>query len=123
MANLQNRGFLVKTNVGAESSKDSLLLEDKNFNYSITRYPLDLGTANFGKGHYIVFHILQQRQSQYKTQNNPTGAESVTNVGFENRLRNTAGGGYWNETAGEVATEIIKVFSPTVSSVTPNDKI
>ena len=122
MANLQNRGFLVKTNVGAESSKDSLLLEDKNFNYSITRYPLDLGTANFGKGHYIVFHILQQRQSQYKTQNNPTGAESITNVTFEKRLERTAGGGSWNETAGELATEVIKLFSPTVSSVTPNDK-
>jgi hypothetical protein len=122
MANLQNRGFLVKTNAGVESSRDTLLLEDKNFNYRITRYPLDLGTASFGKGHYIVFHILQQRQSQYKTQNNPTGGEAKTSVVFEKEAERQAGGGAWNETAGELATEAIKLFSGITSTVGSESK-
>jgi hypothetical protein len=119
MANLKNRGFLVKTTVGTESSKDSLLLKDKNFNYSITRYPLDLGTANFGKGHYIIFHILQQRQSQYKTQNNPTGREAISSVGLEKRFERQAGGGSVNETAGELLTEVIRLVNGTNSTLTP----
>jgi hypothetical protein len=46
----------------------SKLLEDKQFDYSITRYPLNLGGQSQGRSHYIVFHILEQRKSQYSTE-------------------------------------------------------
>ena len=130
MANILNRGFLVKKNNKgdfhtSEKSSDSKLLEDKKFNYSITRYPQDLGTAGYGQGHYIVFHILQQRKSQYKTTENPTGGDAITNVLMENRLRTNASGnsndGYWNISAGELGTEIIKFVSGVQTSTKPND--
>jgi hypothetical protein len=99
MANTLNRGFLIKeeNKLSTETSKNAFLLNDKNFDYNITRYPHDLGLAEFGKGHYIVFHVLQQRESQYKTQNNPTGGEAVFNGKLEAATRSVAGGGYYNE--------------------------
>jgi hypothetical protein len=118
MANLQNRGFLVKTTVGTESSRDSLLLEDKNFNYSITRYPQDLGTASFGRGHYIIFHVLQQRQSQYKTPNNPTGGEATSNYALDARLRGPSA----FQNAGELLEEFYKFSSPTQTTNTTNSE-
>ena len=48
------------------------LLESR-YAYNIYRYPEDLGSAD--KGHYIVFHINQQKQTQFKGQttgDNPT---------------------------------------------------
>lgn len=41
------------------------LLGGNGYQYNILRYPADLG--NYGKGHYMVIHINQQRKSQFKT--------------------------------------------------------
>ena len=54
------------TNSGTTNSLSNLLA-NKTFDYNITKYPLDLGAAGQGRSHYIVFHILEQRKSQYKT--------------------------------------------------------
>lgn len=54
------------TNSGTTNSLSNLLA-NKTFDYNITKYPLDLGAAGHGRSHYIVFHILEQRKSQYKT--------------------------------------------------------
>jgi hypothetical protein len=63
----RNIPFGIKdTNSGTTNSL-SKLLQDQKFDYNITKYPLDLGAAGQGRSHYIVFHILEQRKSQYKT--------------------------------------------------------
>jgi len=122
MANTKNRGFLIKENVGIESSRQTALLQDKNFDYNLTRYPLNLGTANFGRGHYIIFHILQQRESQYKTQDNPTGPEGIINSGLESRLKRTAGGGDVNGNAGEGVESVYDFAFGQGTTVDPKDR-
>ena len=70
MATTPNRfiEFGIKdTNSGTTNSL-SKLLQDRQFDYNITRYPLNLGVEGQGRSHYIVFHILEQRKSQYSTE-------------------------------------------------------
>jgi hypothetical protein len=67
------------TNSGAKNSL-SKLLQEKKFDYNITKYPLDLGAAGQGRSHYIVFHILEQRKSQYRTSQVTGEGSTIANV-------------------------------------------
>jgi hypothetical protein len=49
------------TGVGAADR----LLNDKTKSYNILKYPLDLGSS--GTGHYIVFHVNEQRKTQFQS--------------------------------------------------------
>jgi hypothetical protein len=59
--------------------ESSVVLESK-YPYDIYRYPRDLGAID--KGHYMVFHINQQRQSNFKTAEVPNDKPTV----IQNRL-------------------------------------
>jgi len=86
--------FGVKNTNSETTSPLSNLLANKKFDYNITKYPLDLGAAGQGRSHYIVFHILEQRKSQYKTDSVDSGdaGENSFNLEKENaRLREQAG--------------------------------
>jgi hypothetical protein len=81
------------TNSGTTNSL-SKLLEDQKFDYNITKYPLNLGGSGQGVSHYIVFHILEQRKSQYKTDsvNSSDAGENSFNSEKNNaRLREATG--------------------------------
>jgi hypothetical protein len=86
--------FGVKNTNSETTSPLSNLLANKKFDYNITKYPLDLGAAGQGRSHYIVFHILEQRKSQYKTDsvNSSDAGENSFNSEKNNaRLREQAG--------------------------------
>ena len=53
-------------------------LSGSGYNYSILRYPSDLG--NYDKGHYILLHINQQKLTQFETltTGDQTSAEALT---------------------------------------------
>ena len=102
------RDILTK-NYGTGSSNElSKLIQDKSFNYNVSRYPLDLGTEGSGKSHYIIFHILQQRESQYKTQNVPLDQGGTINYEYEKLQQEIDSGGVLiNRTAGAVGKGFI----------------
>ena len=78
------------TNSGTTNSL-SKLLRDETFNYNITKYPLNLGGTGQGRSHYIVFHILEQRKSQYTTDQ---GNAATGSTAYETeRARNLAAAG------------------------------
>ena len=70
------------TNSGTTNSLSNLLA-NKTFDYNITKYPLDLGAAGQGRSHYIVFHILEQRKSQYKTDTVNSGDAGEDSFNYE----------------------------------------
>jgi len=70
------------TNSGTTNSLSNLLA-NKKFDYNITKYPLDLGAAGQGRSHYIVFHILEQRKSQYKTDSVDSGDAGENSFNYE----------------------------------------
>ena len=87
----RNIPFGIKdTNSGTTNSL-SKLLQDQKFDYNITKYPLDLGAAGQGRSHYIVFHILEQRKSQYTT-GKATGEGS--NIAYVNETQKSGQNGY-----------------------------
>lgn len=45
------------------------LILNQRGKYKISKYPLDVG--NYDKGHYMIFHINQQRESQFKDKIGP----------------------------------------------------
>jgi hypothetical protein len=83
------------------------LSDDKSFDYKITRYPEDLGSSS--RNHYIMFHILQQRESQYKT-------SEVSNSDFAARTENERRGSYVNTPFGSVVKKGAELFTPTTNS-------
>ena len=102
------------TNSGPTNSLSSLLA-NKTFDYNITKYPLDLGAAGQGRSHYIVFHILEQRKSQYKTDsvNSGDAGENATAVERNNaKLFNDVG-----SSTVSLAAEGVDAISPFVSRV------
>jgi len=72
--------FGVKDTNSQTTSPISKLLQEKKFDYNITKYPLDLGAAGQGRSHYIVFHILEQRKSQYRTSQVTGEGSTIANV-------------------------------------------
>lgn len=62
------------------SGSSSQLLGEGKYGYNVMRYPSDLGT--YGKGHYIVFHVNEQRKSEFKTGPVNNGDEPTI---FQNR--------------------------------------
>ena len=103
------RDILIKDYGTSSSSLDdnSDSMKSKSFNYQITRYPQDLGSAS--KSHYIMFHILQQRESQYKTQ-------EVSGGDFAARTENERRGPYVNQFVGASLGAASKLFTPTTTS-------
>jgi hypothetical protein len=97
------------TNSGTTNSLSSLLA-NKTFDYNITKYPLDLGAAGQGRSHYIVFHILEQRKSQYKTDsvNSGDAGENATAAERNNaKLRNDVG-----SSTVSLAEDTVEVITP-----------
>ena len=108
MAN-SNRDILVKDYGVGSSSKIKELMGGKDFGYNIIQYPDNLGTEGFGRSHYIMFHILQQRESQYKTQ-------EVSGGEFSAKTENTRRGSYVNTPFGSVVEGAATLFTPTTNS-------
>jgi hypothetical protein len=83
------------TNSGTTNSlSNTRLLANKKFDYNITRYPINLGGSGQGVSHYIVFHILEQRKSQYKTdtvKSGDAGEDSFGNERDNARIREVNG--------------------------------
>jgi hypothetical protein len=106
-------------NTGTTNSL-SKLLQDRNFDYNITKYPLNLGGAGQGSSHYIIFHILEQKKSQYRSQNNPTGAEGATSFEKEKvRVQYATGqdiGQGIAQLKGDVGPLLTKLITPTTNS-------
>ena len=92
------------TNSGTTNSL-SRLLRDQTFDYNITKYPLNLGGAGQGRSHYIVFHILEQRKSQYTT-GKVTGDRST--IGYVNETQRSGQNEYVNTIgqAGDVVVDL-----------------
>jgi len=102
------------TNSGTTNSL-SKLLEDQKFDYNITKYPLNLGGSGQGVSHYIVFHILEQRKSQYKTDQVTgvdAGESAIANERDNARLQESTG-----SSAIRIAAEGVDAISPFVSRV------
>ena len=59
---LTDINFNQKSRVGGAADD----LVGSKYNYNTYRYPLDLG--NYDKGHYMVIHINEQRETQFKGQ-------------------------------------------------------
>jgi hypothetical protein len=102
------------TNSGTTNSL-SKLLEDQKFDYNITKYPLNLGGEGQGVSHYIVFHILEQRKSQYKTDQVTgvdAGESAIGNERDNARIIDVNGA-----PAQRLAAEGVDAISPFVSRV------
>jgi hypothetical protein len=110
---------IIDVNTGTTNSL-SKLLQDRNFDYNITKYPLNLGGAGQGSSHYIIFHILEQKKSQYRSQNNPTGAEGATSFEKEKvRVQYATGqdiGQGIAQLKGDVGPLLTKLITPTTNS-------
>ena len=78
-------------------------MRDQTFDYNITKYPLNLGGTGQGRSHYIVFHILEQRKSQYTT-GKVTGDRST--IGYVNETQRSGQNEYVN-TIGQTGDVVL----------------
>jgi len=99
------RDILIRDYGTGTSNEVSRLMQDKSFNYNITRYPLDLGVQGSGRNHYIIFHILQQRESQYKS--------AVSGEGINAKTENERRGSYVNSGVASTTKAVNSIFNPT----------
>lgn len=94
-----------------KSSPRNSLIQDETFPYNITRYPLNLGSR--GRSHYIVFHVLEQRKSQYKT-DVVSGDNGVTNFEKEKSREIVAAGRQATSFGGLVVPPLLNAIQSTV---------
>ena len=107
------------TNSGTTNSL-SRLLRDQKFDYNITKYPLNLGASGQGRSHYIVFHILEQRKSQYttgKVTSNDPGPRA-TNLEIENARIREATGASTIELGAEGAEAVVDFVETGYNKIT-----
>ena len=62
------------------------LISNRSGQYEIVKYPIDLG--NYDKGHYMIIHINQQRETQFKLPQGPDLPTIIANQRATGLTRN-----------------------------------
>ncbi len=88
-------------------SADNLV--NSQYNYNTFRYPLDLG--NFDKGHYMVIHINEQRETQFKGKTVSDTPTVIQNRNAQSAIRGSTNLGGNIKTVSEVSSDVVKRIS------------
>ena len=102
-----------KQRVGGAADK----LVGSQYNYNTFRYPLDLG--NYDKGHYMVIHINEQRETQFKGKTTSDIPTVISNKNSQSAIRGSTNLGGNIKTISEVSSDAWKRISDndTVKSI------
>jgi hypothetical protein len=91
-----------KQRVGGSADK----LVGSQYNYNTFRYPLDLG--NYDKGHYMVIHINEQRETQFKGKTTSDIPTVINNKNSQTAIRGSTNLGGNIKTVSEVSSDAWK---------------